>query len=107
MKQFIIFILLVAVLISWIYHYKVVEKQHVDYSREMETLEKKYFEKTEKNDFALFTLKEDMRVCMQNEGLRIGEKLMVPDEKQEAVLLQQVFQKNTLVVRISQANCQV
>ena len=107
MKQFIIFILLVAVLISWIYHYKVVEKQHVDYSREMETLEKKYFEKTEKNDFALFTLKEDMRVCMQNEGLRIGEKLMVPDEKQEAALLQQVFQKKTLVVRISQANCQV
>lgn len=107
MKQFIIFILLVAVLISWIYHYKVVEKQHVDYSREMETLEKKYYEKTEKNDFALFTLKEDMRVCMQNEGLRIGEKLMVSDEKQEAVLLQQVFQKNTLVVRISQANCQV
>lgn len=48
MKQFIIFILLVAVLISWIYHYKVVEKQHADYSREMETLEKKYFEKTEK-----------------------------------------------------------
>jgi len=48
MKQFIIFILLVAVLISWIYHYKVVEKQHVDYSREMETLEKKYFEKQKK-----------------------------------------------------------
>lgn len=46
-------------------------------------------------------------MCMQNEGLRIGEKLMVPDEKQEAALLQQVFQKKTLVVRISQANCQV
>ena len=93
MKQFIIFILLVAVLISWIYHYKVVEKQHVDYSREMETLEKKYFEKTEKNDFALFTLKEDMRVCMQNEGLRIGEKLMVSDESRRLFFFSKSFRK--------------
>lgn len=107
MKQLIIFILLVAVLISWIYHYRVIEKQQDGHAREIETLEKEYFEKTEKTDFALFTLKEDMRVCMQNEGLRIDEKVTVSDEKQKTVLLQQVFPKKTLVVRISQANCQV
>lgn len=28
-----------------------------------------------------------MRVCMQNEGLRIGEKVTVSDEKQKTILL--------------------
>ena len=45
MKQFIVFILLVAVLISWIYHYRVIEKQQDGHAREIETLEKEYFEK--------------------------------------------------------------
>lgn len=107
MKRLVIFILLVVVLASWIYHFNVLEKKQKEYSAQAEETEQKHFDETNAMSFELFTLKEDMQVCTQNEGLIIDETVKVRNEEQELVLLKDVFQGKTLVVRISQSHCQV
>ena len=59
-------------------------------------------------EFNSYELKNDIQTCLQNDGLRIDPGTKVYDmETHEAVKLKNLLTHKTLLIRISQANCQV
>lgn len=66
-----------------------------------------YSEKQDSKDFKLATLKEDMITCYTNEGEMLNDSIVLFEDGTEKVFLFNVIDNKTLIIRLSQLNCQV
>lgn len=69
-------------------------------------LKYEYERKEGGKDFALATLKEDMRLCYRNEGVTFSPDLQLYENGKTVQKLSSILQEKTLVIRVSQLHCQ-
>ena len=63
-------------------------------------------QKHESDAFKIATLKEDINTCYANEGETLKNSMLLLENGKEKIHLSDVIKDKTLVIRLSQQNCQ-
>lgn len=107
-KNLIISIALLLLLSGNLFQYVISKKQNKQLINAIEKMKQDSEQKISTCEFNSYELKNDIQTCLQNDGLRIDPETKVYDmETHEADKLKNLLTHKTLLIRISQANCQV
>lgn len=99
-----VFILLFCVGVTFVYFMQ--NKKHQELFKLLSDLQYGYRQKMESQAFKLATLKEDMNTCYINEGYSLKANMILLEEGKEKANLAHLVKNKTLIVRLSQMNCQ-
>ena len=107
-KNLIISIALLLLLSGNLFQYVISKKQNKQLINAIEKMKQDSKQEINTCEFNSYELKNDIQTYLQNDGLRIDPETKVYDmETHEAAKLRNLLSHKTLLIRISQANCQV
>lgn len=101
-------VLIVAVLccIGTTYLYLAQNKKQLKLLKVLNDLQYDYKQKQESQAFQLATLREDMNTCYANESETLKSNMLLLENGKNKINLSDVIKDKTLIVRLSQQNCQ-
>lgn len=107
-QNIIVSIVLLLLLSGNLFQYIISQKQNKQLISAIEKIKQDSEQKINTCEFNSFELKNDIQTYLQNDGLKIDPETKVYDmETHEAVRLKNLLSHKNLLIRISQANCQV
>lgn len=101
-----IIVLFILVCLLGAYQYNLQMKKQYKLQEMIEELKEYYHSEKEINDFVLSTLKEDIKLCFQNEGLILNSQTPLIEDGKGTHMMVDIIKNKTLVIRFSQLNCQ-
>ncbi|MFR8835272.1 hypothetical protein [Bacteroides sp. CG01] len=105
MREKIIGLLILICLLGTYQYYRQMRKQ-CELQKMIKELQQYYDSEKSAKDFALSVLKEDMKLCFQNEGLILDSEILLVENESKEYILSDIVKEKTLVIRFSQLNCQ-
>lgn len=97
-------VLLCCILMMFLYYVQHGKQQKL--LKVLTDLQYDYEQKEGSEAFMLSILKEDMRTCYMSDGETVDGSSLLLDEHKEKVFLSDIIKGKTLVMRLSQQNCQ-
>lgn len=106
MKSRMIALLILICLLGTYQYYAQMQKQ-CELQKTINELQESYHSESNNKDFTLSVLKEDMKICLQNEGLVLDPNIPINENGDVEHALSDIVKDKTLIIRLSQFNCQV